>query len=315
MTKTSQDRAIVTEIAPGISQIDLQFQGMEHVIAAYLLTGNGEAALIEVGPSTTRGALDAGLAAAGVAWDDVARLLVTHIHLDHAGAAGPIMRAHSRPRISVHPVGAPHLADPDRLIASATRIYGDQMESLWGDFAPIDAARIDPAEDGVPIRVAGHELVPYFTPGHASHHIAFLDIATGILFTGDVGGVRIPGMRWVCPPTPPPDLDPEAWAESVRTMVALKPNRLALTHFGVYDDVERHLAQIVPNLDDFIGQGRSSLGPDGETAALTAALQRLAKSQIGEDATLFAELELATPAYMAALGLKRLLKKRGELDG
>lgn len=311
MTTTS--RPLVQEVAPGISQIDLQFQGMEHVIAAYLLRGGGEAALIEVGPSSARPALDAGLLAAGVGWDDVARLLVTHIHLDHAGAAGPIMRAHTRPRISVHPVGAPHLANPDKLIASATRIYGDQMESLWGDFAPIDPARIDEVKDGVPIEVAGRELVPFFTPGHAIHHVAYLDNATQMLFTGDVAGVRIPSMSYVCPPTPPPDLDPEAWAESVRRMQELEVRRLALTHFGVFDDVRDHLGQVLPNLDDFIGQGRSSLGPDGDTWDLTAALQRLEKSQIGEDSPLFAPLELATPAYMAALGLKRLLKKRGEL--
>jgi glyoxylase-like metal-dependent hydrolase (beta-lactamase superfamily II) len=311
MTTTS--RALVREVAPGISQIDLQFQGLEQVIAAYLLQGNGEAALIEVGPSSTRGALDAGMAAAGVCWDDMARLLVTHIHLDHAGAAGPIMRAHPRPRISVHPIGAPHLANPDKLIASATRIYGDQMESLWGDFAPIDPARIDEVEDGVAIDIAGRELIPYFTPGHASHHVAYLDRASGMLFTGDVAGVRIPGMAYVCPPTPPPDLDPEAWAESVRTMQALDVQHLALTHFGVFDDVKEHLAQILPNLDDFIGQGRSSLGPDGDTSDLTDALQRLEKSQIGAESPLFAQLELATPAYMAALGLKRLLKKRGEV--
>lgn len=306
-------RALVQEIAPGISRIDLQFQGMEQVIAAYLLRGDGEAALIEVGPSSTREALDAGLAAAGVGWDDVARLLVTHIHLDHAGAAGPIMRVHRRPRISVHPIGAPHLANPDKLVASATRIYGDQMESLWGDFAPIDPARIDEVTDGVPIVVAGRELLPYYTPGHAIHHVAYLDRATGMLFTGDVAGVRVPGMGYVCPPTPPPDLDPEAWAESVRTMQALEVQRLALTHFGVFDDVHDHLTQVLPNLDDFIGQGRSTLGPDGDTSELTAALQRLEKSQIGDDASLFARLELATPAYMAALGLRRLLKKRGEL--
>lgn len=306
--------ATIQMVDDGLVQIDLRFGGRDGVIAAYVLHGDGELALVEVGPSTTREALERGVREAGFEFADVDRLLVTHIHLDHAGVAGSLMRDYPRSRLGVHPIGAPHLADPSRLLASATRIYGDQMETLWGEVASVPADRIDVFADGEPLRVAGRNLVPLFTLGHASHHVAFVDEATGTVFTGDVGGVRIQGSAYVCPPTPPPDLDPDGWAASVASLRAVRARRLALTHFGVFDDIASHLDQLMPNLDTLTTAAREELAPDGETGRLTRRIQALERAALGDAVTdAFPRLELATPAYMAALGLKRLLTKRGEI--
>ena len=312
LSRTRPEDALIRRIDDSLVQIDLRFGGTDGVIAAFLLHGDAGAALIEVGPTTTCAALEAGVRAAGFAMTDIDRLLVTHIHLDHAGAAGSLLRDYPRLRVGVHPVGAPHLADPSRLIASATRIYGDQMGPLWGDVVPIETDRIDVLADGEALEVAGRRIVPWFTPGHASHHVVFVDEATGTVFTGDVGGVRIQGTAYVCPPTPPPDIDPAAWAQSVATIRAVGARRLALTHFGIYEDVDRHLDALMPNLDAMIAAARDELAADGDSDRLTHRIQAIERAALGRsDPDAFTRLELATPAYMAALGLRRLLKQRG----
>lgn len=303
--------ALIKQIDDGLVQIDLRFGGMDGVIAAYLLHGGDDVALVELGPTTTRATLEAGVRAAGFAMSDVSRLLVTHIHLDHAGAAGPLVRDYPHLRVGVHPVGAPHLADPSRLVASATRIYGDQMGPLWGEVASIPANRLDELVDGEALELAGRTLVVRFTPGHASHHVAFIDEATGTVFTGDVGGVRIQGTRYVCPAAPPPDLDPAAWATSIETLRASGAQRLALTHFGVFGDVEKHLDALMPNLEEMIAIAKEELADEDQTERLTLRLHALEHAALGRsDPDAFARLELATPGYMAALGLRRLLQQR-----
>ncbi|HEV2108962.1 MAG TPA: MBL fold metallo-hydrolase, partial [Thermomicrobiales bacterium] len=239
----------------GLWQIDLNFQGLPGVIAAYLLAGGGELALIETGPSSTLPALIEGIATAGFASADLTTVLVTHIHLDHSGAAGLLARQAPRARIYVHPVGAPHLVDPSRLLASATRIYGDRMDELWGEVAPLPAERVIALDDGEPLSVAGRVLSAVFTPGHASHHVAYWDAGSAIAFTGDVAGVRLPGSDYVCPPTPPPDLDPDAWAISIERLRGLAARRLCLTHFGAFEDVDTHLERLDQNLREFLDMG------------------------------------------------------------
>ena len=309
---TGSDAA--TPIGDGLWLIDLRFQGEPGVVAAYLLAGNDELALIETGPSSTLPALRAGIRAAGFDPADLTALLVTHIHLDHSGAAGPLVRECPRASVYVHPIGAPHLADPSKLLASATRIYGDRMDELWGEVAPVPAERIVPLDDGVPVSVAGRVLTPIFTPGHASHHAAYWDAAAGVAFTGDGGGVRMQGTAYNCPPTPPPDLDLEAWAESIARLRALGARRVCPTHFGPFDDAEAHLAALLPELGFFVDTARRVLRGGGDQAALTAALHARMLDRLGDvpEATL-RHLELATPSYMAALGLTRLLTKRGEV--
>jgi glyoxylase-like metal-dependent hydrolase (beta-lactamase superfamily II) len=225
--------------------IDLFFRDRPEVIAAYLLEGRGadRPALVETGPASCLPALEAGLAERGLRLEDLGAVVVTHIHLDHAGAAGVIAERVPAIPVYVHPAGAPHLIDPSRLLRSAQRIYGAQMDALWGAVRPIARERVVALEDGAEIRVAGRLLRALSTPGHASHHHAFLEPETGTAFTGDVAGIALPGGSYVRPPTPPPDLDLEAWTASLDRLAAQRPRRLCLTHFGPRADAENVIGQ------------------------------------------------------------------------
>ncbi|MGH2533319.1 MAG: MBL fold metallo-hydrolase [Thermomicrobiales bacterium] len=300
-----------TEVEDGVWLIDLGFQGRTGVIGAYLLAGNDELALIESGPATTLPALWGGIRAAGFDPARLTTVLLTHIHLDHGGATGPLARDNPDLVVYVHPVGAPHLVDPSKLVASATRIYGDQMGPLWGEIIPIPEQQVRPLAEGETLSVAGRVLSALFTPGHASHHVAFWDAAAGAAYTGDVGGIRMPGTVYVCPPTPPPDLDPDAWRESVVRLQTLAPRRLYLTHYGPYDDAAPHLAQLAPHLDDFLTIGERALAGGADQAQLTALLHDRMAAELGDvPEDVLVNLEWATPSYMAALGLTRFWRKR-----
>lgn len=232
---------ILHKITDGITAIDLQFRARPNVIAAYLFCSGKDAALIETGPATTVDTLIEGVQAAGVPLDAVRHVVVTHIHLDHSGGAGTLLKRIPHARVYVHPLGAPHLADPSKLVSSARRLYGDQMESLWGTTEPVPSEQITVVNDGDEIRLPGTSVRAFDTPGHARHHHAFFDATSGLLFTGDVGGVRMPGARYVRPPTPPPELDIDAWVASIRKLRAVKATGLCPTHFGVHrGDVEWH---------------------------------------------------------------------------
>jgi glyoxylase-like metal-dependent hydrolase (beta-lactamase superfamily II) len=300
----------VRQLGDGLWQIDLDFQGLRGVIAAYLLAGGGELALIETGPSSTLPTLRAGIAEAGFSPADLTTLLVTHIHLDHSGAAGPLLREAPNATVRVHPIGAPHLVDPARLVASATRIYGDRMDELWGEIAPAPAERVVAMEDGETLSVAGRVLSAVFTPGHASHHVAFWDPASGTAFTGDAAGVRVEGSDYVCPPTPPPDLDPEAWAVSIQRMRDLSARRLCLTHFGTFENVETHWDQLEQNLRGFLEMGEQAHQEGAEQAVLTDRLHDRVARELNGSAVMLDRLEAATPSYMAAMGLTRWAMKR-----
>lgn len=303
-------------VSSGIERIDLGFMDTPGVIASYLLAGDNDLTLIESGPATTRAHLEEGLRSAGYSLGDVSRIVITHIHLDHAGAAGAIMRDHPRIRLSVHPFGAPHMIDPARLITSAGRIYEDRMDQLFGEVIGVPADRVDHVIDGEVSHLGGRSLRMLFTPGHAAHHVAIFDELTRTLFTGDVGGVRIPGQTFVAPPTPPPEFAPDLWRDSVETLRSVHPARLALTHFGFVDDVDAHLDRLTPGIESVIGIARDALTSGGNLEALTARLLGFGRVGMeGPDAALaLGQLELASPAYVSAMGLQRYLKKRGELD-
>ncbi len=305
----------VRRLDDGLWMLDLGFQGRSGVVAAYLLAGGDreELALIEVGPASTLPALLAGVRAAGFSPEQLTALLVTHIHLDHAGAVGSLLRLAPAATVRVHPVGVPHLVDPSKLLASATRLYGDRMDELWGEVLPVPADRVAPLADGESIAVAGRVLTAVFTPGHASHHVAYWDGVAGGLFTGDVGGVRMAGTDYVCPPTPPPDLDLAAWAESVARMRALGARRLCLTHGGPFADVEAHLDQLLPNLEAFRALAADALRDGADQTDLARLLHDRMAAELGDpDPETLAALEFATPSAIAAPGLIRYLVKRGE---
>ena len=300
-----------TPIDDGLWMIDLGFQGQPGVIAAYLLAGNGELALIETGPASTLEALRAGVRAAGFDPARIDRVLVSHIHLDHSGGAWALADAAPALTVHVHPIGAPHLIDPARLWASASRLYGDRMETLWGEAGPIAAERVVPLTDGETLSIAGRVVVALDTPGHASHHLAVWDARGGTVFTGDVGGGRVQGTGWVCPPTPPPDLDLDAWAGSVARLGALGARRLCPTHFGPFEDVAEHLGQLLPNLAEVRDLAAAVVAAGGGEAELTARLHaRYEAALAGAPPGALATLEWASPSYVGAPGLLRYLRQR-----
>lgn len=275
--------------------IDLLHLGRERVIASYLLDTDDGPALLDCGPATTIEALKAGLAERGLALTDVRHLLLTHIHLDHAGATGVLVREHPSLQVHVSPIGAPHLIEPERLERSARRLYGDSFDSLWGELAPVPAENVHPV-DG---HVLGLESFP--TPGHASHHVCYLD-PDGTLWAGDACGVRVLPGRFVLPPTPPPEVDVEAWQTTLDEIERREPERLALIHFGVAEDVSRHLAQLRLTLLDWAD---SVAGGASEEEFVEHAIAELTDSR--EDTPAY---EQAMPLWQSYRGLKRWADKR-----
>jgi glyoxylase-like metal-dependent hydrolase (beta-lactamase superfamily II) len=235
-----------------IETIDLNFLGTEHVIASFLLLGERDAAIVETGPTTCIEYLKGGLKDHGVSPEDVRRVFLTHIHLDHAGASGHLAEILPNSTFYVHEVGHPHVVDPSKLLKSATRIYGERMDELWGEARPVPEDRIEILKGGEELEAAGGVLAAHYTPGHAYHHLAYLEPDSGALFTGDVAGIRLPGQSYVRPPTPPPEIDVEAWVRSIENMRQIAPGSLWPTHFGRFDDVERHLGELEQRLQDWL---------------------------------------------------------------
>ncbi len=228
-----------------IVTLDLNFQNKTQAIASYLIRHAAGAVLVESGPGSTLSALQAGLSQEGLSPRDITHVLLTHIHLDHAGAAGWLSRHGAQ--VFVHPNGAAHMLNPEKLIASATRIYGDRMDSLWGEFLPVLEHQLTVPQDAEEIAIGNLRFVAVNTPGHAEHHYSYL--FEDLCFSGDVGGVRIPGYPYLRAPMPPPELHFGRWRESIARLRSLKFTRIAPTHFGIFDDVDWHLNELQRNLD------------------------------------------------------------------
>jgi glyoxylase-like metal-dependent hydrolase (beta-lactamase superfamily II) len=304
-----------TEIHPdGMHVIDLQFQGMSGVIAAYLLQDGDERILIEVGPESTLPVLLAWLEEHDIAPESINALVVTHIHLDHAGAAGAWIERFPRTRLLVHEVGAPHMIDPSKLLVSATRIYGDQMGPLWGRVIPVPAANVTALTDGDVVTVGRRKLTAIYTPGHASHHLIYHDPETGAGFTGDVAAIRQQGFDYVRAATPPPDISLEHWRESLDRIEALQPQTLYLTHFGGFNDASAHLAQTRHRLEDWAGVVQRAMQSGTDPNEIKRLLLAHADREMGADAdpSSVRRYELATPTGMSADGLIRYFTKQAQ---
>jgi len=228
---------------PEASILDLNFLGYSEAIASCLLEGGGELALVDSGPTSCLPTLRAKLAERGLQVADLTAILLTHIHFDHAGAAGTLVRENPRLKVYVHGIGAKHMVNPERLLASATRLYGDAMQQMFGEFLAVPAENLTVLVGGEQLQVAGRKVEVIYSPGHASHHVTFLDLSTGTAFVGDTTGLRLPGHGLVAPVTPPPDIDLEVWDRSLEEISRRKPARIFLTHFGPYKNVEEHLDQ------------------------------------------------------------------------
>ncbi len=242
--------------------IDLKFRGISRVIGTAVLQGPTGLTLIDPGPTSCLRALENGLADHGFSLGDVRTILLTHIHLDHAGATGTLMQRLPDARVYVHERGAPHMADPTKLLASAQRLYGVHMESLWGEFRPVPAGRLRALAGGEQLDVAGRTLEVAYTPGHASHHVSYLDASRGDAYVGDTAGIRVTG-GYIKAPTPPPDIDLEAWEQSLQAIERWRPSKLVLTHFGVYDNVTDHLLEFRAVLERQATLVRRTLESDG----------------------------------------------------
>lgn len=303
--------------------LDLHFQGRPRAVAAYLLAYGDDLLLVETGPGSALAALEAGVRAAGFALEELTGVAVTHIHLDHAGAAGAVLRRAPRARLYVHPRGAPHMIDPSKLVASAARIYGADMDRLWGAFEPVPAERVTVLGDGDPVPCGRRVLTALFTPGHAVHHVALHEAERGDVYAGDVAGVRVsPRVRMVVPPTPPPDVDVPAWRASLARIRALAPRRLLLTHFGAFGDVGWHLDDCLARLYAWTGYVEGRLDAAGGVGAATPELlasvgaslvgmTRREYEAAGADAELAASAEAAMPMGTALPGIVRWLQVRG----
>jgi len=215
-------------LASGLDFVDLTFLGRPQIIATAILHGTAGVALIDPGPSTTLDHLTTALTRKGIRFEDVRQILVTHIHLDHSGSVGSIVEKFPHIDVVVHQRGAPHLADPAKLVASAGRLYQQDMERLWGDIKPVDKARLRVIDGGERLIIVGREVETAYTPGHASHHVSYFDTASRVAFVGDTAGICRGESSYVMPPTPPPDIDIEAWHESAKKILAWDPGTLFL---------------------------------------------------------------------------------------
>ena len=250
--------------------LDLLYLDQPRSIASYLLMGDDGPVLIETGPGSTFDRLTAALADHGVKLSDIRHAVVTHIHFDHAGAAG--LLAQHGATIAVHEFGAKHLVDPSRLLASATRIYGDDMDRLWGRILPIPESQVQPVRDGEVLTFGDIALKAIETPGHARHHHAFsMQTDEGpVCFAGDAAAMLVPGVpatHYVSLPTPPPEFDREAWLASLERLKNEHFTAMHLTHFGKVDQVQAHLeavGQAVIAHSDFVIE-RAERGDDEQT--------------------------------------------------
>jgi glyoxylase-like metal-dependent hydrolase (beta-lactamase superfamily II) len=273
--------------------LDLLHLDHERVIGCYLLDTEEGPALFDCGPASCFETLVERLRERGFELTDVQNLLLSHIHLDHAGATGVLVREHPKLQVHVSEVGAPHLIDPAKLISSATRLYGDELESLWGEIVPVPRDNVHVAGS----RVVGLECFP--SPGHARHHVCYFG-ADGTLYAGDAAGVRIAPSPFVLPPTPPPDVDVEAWHATVAELRRRSPERLALIHFGVFEDIARHLDELERRLHAWT-----------ELVAGGASEQEFVEAVLGElDAAAAGEYAQAMPLEQSFAGLQRYVEKR-----
>jgi glyoxylase-like metal-dependent hydrolase (beta-lactamase superfamily II) len=253
-------------LATGLSYVDVKFLGVPGIIATAVLHGPGGVALIDPGPSSTLPALEAALEQAGMRLSDIRVILLTHIHLDHAGATGTLVGDRPDIRVYVHEKGAPHLVDPDKLIASATRLWGADMDRLWGDVRPVPSAAVIALSGGERIEAAGRAFTVAYTPGHASHHVSYYNADSGVAFVGDTAGIRLGPGGFVLPPTPPPDIDLESWRHSLDCLAGWRAETLFVTHFGPHAPAGAHLTEMADHLQLVATLVRASLARPGDDA-------------------------------------------------
>ena len=270
-----------------IQTLDLEFFGTTELIASFLAPVDGGFVLFDPGPASATDILERRVGEAGFALDELRAVFPTHVHLDHGGGAG-VLAQRTGCAVFCHPVGAPHLEDPAaKLLPSAERLYGDMMESLWGTTVGVPKDQLRAVDDRETVTIDGLEITGWHTPGHANHHVAW-QIGDAVV-TGDVAGVRFPGVTHVLPPMPPPDIDVEKWRQSLSVLRRLDPSRLLLTHFGAFDDPARHIDELEDRLVRWTEVARRVVSNGGDKKALGVELEQIDEdemttSQVSADA-------------------------------
>ena len=290
--------------------IDLQFRGSPRVIATAILQGADGVTLIDPGPTSCLPVLESGLRDRGLTLRDVRTVLLTHIHLDHAGATGTIAERVPGVGVYVHARGAPHMIDPAKLLASATRLWGDRMDAVWGAFQPVPAANVSVLQGGERLELAGRAIRVAYTPGHAKHHVSYLDEHAGMAYVGDTAGVRV--GDYLIAPTPPPDIDIEAWQQSLNTIDAWQPVSLFLTHFGPVSPGRAHLARFRTTVATAAETSREMIAGGGSDEELsrrfTERMRQDVRKALPEHEARVAEL--AAPFDQLWQGLARYWQKK-----
>ncbi len=295
-----------------ITALDTNWVGHPRSIAAALLESESHRAIIDPGPESTLVTLREQLRAQGLSVTDLDAILLTHVHLDHAGAAGKLVRENPRLDVYVHASGARHMVEPAKLLASAGRLWGAELPVLFGETLPVPQENLRILEGGETIHLGARKLDVAYTPGHASHHVSYFDAANGIAFIGDTGGIRIDNGPYILPATPPPDVDLALWDASFDIILARHPARLFLTHFGYAEDPAAHLAEFRERLHRWVDFAEQSLdSATDDTAAMDAFV---AKCRAEMDQRLIpteAEHHAFTgEPKLSFLGLARYLRKR-----
>jgi glyoxylase-like metal-dependent hydrolase (beta-lactamase superfamily II) len=291
-----------------VKVLDLNFRGIPHTIAVFLIPHPRGAILIECGPGSTIPALVAALSAYDLKPSNITDVFLTHIHLDHAGAAGWL--AQHGARVHVHPLGAPHLLEPVKLLASASRIYGDLMDELWGEFLPVPEEQLSVVSDGEIVEVENIRIRALNTPGHANHHYVYF--YNDVCFSGDIGGVRLPGPPHLSLPMPPPEFNLEKWRDSLKSLQQQDFSRIAPTHFGIFTDRDWHLSTLAKTLevvDNWISEVLPrNLPLETLNRYFVEWFQANARADGVDESTINA-YETVNPSWMSSQGIQRYWNK------
>jgi glyoxylase-like metal-dependent hydrolase (beta-lactamase superfamily II) len=297
-----------------IRVLDVNWVGRPRCIATALLQSVTHRALIDPGPESTLPELRKQLRNNGLSIADLDTILLTHIHLDHAGASGALVRENPRLVVYVHDLGAKHMVDPTKLLASAARLWPNDLQQLFGETLPVPEGNLRILHGGETLKLNGRKLDVAYTPGHASHHVSYFDDAEGVAFVGDTTGIRIENGPYILPATPPPDINLTVWEESFATILARRPQRLFLTHFGYSDEPAAHIAEFRERLHRW-----SEWADDAMRAAPTeaTALEDFIKRAHREMEEKLGVTEAEHHAFTARLdlsflGLARYWRKRAE---
>jgi glyoxylase-like metal-dependent hydrolase (beta-lactamase superfamily II) len=292
--------------------LDVNWAGRPRSVAAALLSSDGHHAVIDPGPESTLPTLRKELAARGLSVRDLEALVLTHIHLDHAGATGTMVRENPRLAVYVHVNGMPHMIDPSRLLSSAGRLWGDDLKRLFGETLQVPAENLRRLEGGETLTVGQQKLEVIYTPGHASHHVSYFDSQEGLMFVGDTAGIRIEGGPYILPATPPPDISLELWEDSFAKILVRKPRQLFLTHYGVSSDPVAHIAEFRERLHQWAALTAEVIGTAPSDAAASDAFIATAHEEIAqylgtEQADHYA---FTAGLNLSFLGMARYLRKR-----